>query len=93
MYYKKERNIPPVVKSGCVYEESYFYDGYLFLKYAVGNVPSEYLTEITQEEYETNKPIIPEPEPTPTDQDALYAEVIKQLNEINLKLNGGGLSV
>lgn len=60
MYYKKQGNEPPVIKSGCAYEESYFYDGYLFLRYSVGNVPSEELTEITKQEYAENKP---EPEP------------------------------
>ena len=62
MYYKKQGNTSPVIKAGCVYDESYFYEGYLFLKYSVGNIPSEELTEITQEEYEANKPVIPDSE-------------------------------
>lgn len=63
MYYKKQEDIPPVIKVGCVYAESYFYDGYLYLKYAENNIPSEILTEITQEEYEVNKPVVPDSEP------------------------------
>ena len=88
MYYKKYGSALPIIKAGCVYEESYFHDGYLFLKYAVGNAPSEELTEIMQEEYETNKPVIPEPEPTPTSQDAINAEILKMLNDLQLKLGG-----
>lgn len=63
MYYKKQGNTSPVIKAGCVYDESYFYDGYLFLKYPGNNIPSEELTEITEEEYETNKPATPDSEP------------------------------
>lgn len=71
MYYKKQGNVPPVIKAGFVYKESYYHSGYLFLEYFTNNVPSEEIDEITQEEYETNKPIIklPEPEihPEPTE--------------------------
>ena len=63
MYYKKQGSEIPIIKAGCVYDAIYFYDGYLYLKYAENNVPSEDLEEITQEEYEANEPIIPEPEP------------------------------
>lgn len=65
MYYKKAGNTPPVIRAGCVYEESYYSDGYIYLKYAPSNTPSEPLEEVTQEEYEANKPVMPEPEPTP----------------------------
>ena len=65
MYYKKQGSVPPAVKIGCAYEESYFFDGYTYLKYALKSVPSEALEEISQEEYEVNKPVIPEPEPMP----------------------------
>lgn len=88
MFYKKQGNIPPVIKSGCVYEESYFYDGYLFLKYMKGNIPSEELTEITHEEYEENKPIIPESEldtMEPTEQDFVQAEIL--LNQVAILEN------
>lgn len=79
MFYKKQGNIPPVIKSGCVYEESYFYDGYLFFNYMKGNIPSEELTEITQEEYGENKPIIPESEldtMEPIEHEILQAEML-----------------
>ncbi|WP_312059992.1 hypothetical protein [Anaerotignum sp.] len=85
MYYKKPGNEPPVVKAGSVYEESYFHDGYLFLKYCTSNVPSEELIEITQEEYEVNKPFIPEPEPPepePTEQEILQAEMLLNQQQI-----------
>lgn len=64
MYYKKQGIQPPVIKRGSVYKESYLFDGYLYLKYQKDNVPLEPLEEITREEYEINKPVIPEP-PTP----------------------------
>ena len=79
MYYKKQGYEPPVIKAGCVYEESYFYDGYLFMKYSVNNIPSEELIEILQEEFEANKPAMLEPESTtsePTEQDFLQAEIL-----------------
>ena len=88
MYYKKQGNIPPVIKAGCVYEESYFHDGYLFMKYSVNNVPSEELTEVSKEEFETNKPVILEPElimPEPTEQDFLQAEIL--LNQVTILEN------
>jgi len=85
MYYKKQGNLLPEIKAGCVYEESYFYEGYTFLKYEVNNIPSEELMEITQEEYEANKPIIPEPEPpepTPTEQEILQSEMLLNQQQI-----------
>ena len=88
MYYKKQGNVPPVIKAGCVYEESYFHDGYLFMQYSVNNVPSEELIEILQEEFEANKPVILEPEPTvpePTEQDFLQAEIL--LNQVSILEN------
>ncbi len=88
MYYKKQGNTPPIIKSGCVYAECYFYDGYLFFKYYAGNIPSEELTEITQVEYEINKPIIPEPDPTPSPEDIISAANTAKLNEILLLLKG-----
>ncbi|KXL53509.1 hypothetical protein CLNEO_07350 [Anaerotignum neopropionicum] len=87
MYYKKQGNEPPVIKSGCAYTESYYFDGYLFLKYSIGNTPSEELAEITQEEFEANKPVIPEPEPQPTEQDILQAELL--LNQMSILDNQG----
>ena len=80
MYYKKQGNEPPIAKAGCVYEGSYFYDGYLFLKYSVGNVPSEKLEEIAEREYAENKPIIPVPESpepplSPTEQAILQTAI------------------
>jgi hypothetical protein len=88
MYYKKNGTKPPVIRTGCVYGESYYCNGYMYLKYSFGNIPSEELTEITQEEYEANKPIIPEPEPTapePTEQDFLQAEIL--LNQVTILEN------
>ena len=79
MYYKKEGNIPPAIKAGCVYEESFFCNGYLYFKYWGNNIPSEELTEITQEEFEANKPAISEPElpePEPLEQEVLKAEML-----------------
>lgn len=63
MYYKKQGGEVPITKAGCVYDASFFYDGYLYFKYLENNIPSEDLEEITQEEYEANKPIISESEP------------------------------
>lgn len=88
MFYKKQGNISPTIIAGCAYEESYSYDGYLFFKYPSGDIPSEELVEITKEEYEANKPVIPEPEPTPTAQDEINAEILKMLNDLQLKLGG-----
>ena len=88
MYYKKQGNVPPVIKAGCVYEESYFHDGYLFMKYSVNNVPSEELIEILQKEFEVNKPAMPVPEPAvtePTEQDFLQAEIL--LNQVSILEN------
>lgn len=88
MHYKKQGGIPPVVKAGCVYEESYFHNGYLFLKYCINNVPSEELIAISREEFEANKPVIPEPEsttPEPTEQDFLQAEIL--LNQVTILEN------
>ena len=85
MYYKKPGNEPPVVKAGSVYEESYFHDGYLFLKYATSNVPLEELIKISQEEFEANKPAISEPEPPepePTEQEILQAEMLLNQQQI-----------
>lgn len=88
MYYKKQGDIPPVIKVGCAYVGSYFCDGYLYLEYSKNNIPSEILTEITQGEYEENKPVISEPEPTapePTEQDFLQAEIL--LNQVTILEN------
>ena len=85
MYYKKQGNEPPVIKMGCAYEESYFNDGYLFLKFAEKNVPSETLEEITQEEYEANKPTMEEEVLTlaePTEQEILQAEMLLNQQQI-----------
>lgn len=88
MYYKKQGSKPPVIKAGCVYEESYSHGGYLFLKYCINNVPSEELIEVSKEEYEAAKPVILEPEPTtsePTEQDFLQAEIL--LNQVTILEN------
>lgn len=76
MYYKMQGNTPPAIKAGCAYDESYFMGGYLYLKYSQSNIPSEPLGEITQEEYEANKPIIPEPASEPTEEEILQAEIL-----------------
>ncbi|AMJ40704.1 hypothetical protein [Anaerotignum propionicum] len=79
MYYKKQGNVLPEIKAGCVYEESYSYEGYIFLKYEVNNIPSEEIVEITKEEYKANKPIIPELEPDPMElieDEVLQAEML-----------------
>ena len=88
MYYKKQGNEPPITKAGCTYDASFFYDGYLYLKYSGSNIPSEELTEITQEEYEANKPVTPEPEPEPTPQEIDYATLISKINELTLLVKG-----
>ena len=89
MYCKKQGNTPPVTKSGCVYEESYAFQDYLFLKYSVGNIPSESLEEITQEEYEANRPVMPAPAPEPLStteqaimQTAINTEYMMSLMEV-----------
>ncbi|WP_312071808.1 hypothetical protein [Anaerotignum propionicum] len=88
MYYKKQRNEPPIVRTGCVYAESYFYNGYLYLKFAVNNIPSEELTEITQEEYEANKPVIPEPELEQTETELLMqANTDSELRDLEIQQN------
>lgn len=79
MYYKKEGNVLPVTKVGSVYEESYLYEGYLFLKYEENNIPWEDIVEITKEEYEENRPVIPEWEPDtmePIEDEVLKAEML-----------------
>ena len=83
MYYKKQGGLPPITRPSCVYDEIYIYDGYLFLKYTVRNIPSEELTEITQEEYESHKPSEPEPqEQAPTEQEILQAEMLLNQQQI-----------
>lgn len=85
MYYKKRGNEPPVVKTGSVYEESYFLEGYLFLKYCTSNVPLEELIKISQEEFETYKPVILEPElpeSEPTERDFLQGEILLNQQQI-----------
>ena len=90
MFYKKQGNMPPATKAGCVYEESYFHDGYLYLKYFSGNIPSEPLEEITQAEYEANKPVVPpkpEPTPQPTEEEILQAEMLLNQQQIISRQN------
>ncbi|WP_312047779.1 hypothetical protein [Anaerotignum sp.] len=91
MYYKKYGNEPPVIKTGCVYEESYLHEGNLFLKYSKDNIPSEKLMEVSSEEYKANKPIssVPETikESTETEQlmqamtDAELRDMVTQQNQ------------
>lgn len=59
MYYKKLGTLAPVIKTGCVYEESYTANGYLYVKYLPNNTPSEVMTEVTESEYLENKPETP----------------------------------
>ena len=82
MYYKKRGITAPIMKNGSTYSENYFYNGYMFLKYEGKNMPSEPLVEITEEEYNQNRPIFAEPEtPQPTNADIL-AEVKKTQSEV-----------
>ena len=82
MYYKKQGTMVPAVNVGSVYGELYFYDGNIFLKDEGKNMPSEPLVEITEEEYNQNRPIFAEPEtPQPTNADIL-AEVKRTQSEI-----------
>ena len=77
MYYKKQGITAPIIKDGSIYREMYFHDGYIYLRYEGKNVPSEALTEVTEEEYNLNCHIYnTEPEPTdpqPTNADILAA--------------------
>lgn len=90
MYYKKQGDTPPMIMSGSVYNESYTIDGCLYLKYYQNNTPSETLEEITQEEYEANKPTMEEEVLTlaePTEEEILQAEMLlnqqKMINRQN----------
>lgn len=88
MYYKKLETEVPITKIGCVYESFYFYGGCLFLKYSDDNVPSEELTEITQEEFEKNEPLPESTIPVLTDFELLMqANTDAELRDLEIRQN------
>lgn len=84
MYYKKQGDLLPVIKTGHVYEESYFSNGYLFLKYSGNNIPTEKLTEVSQQEYEANKPVVP-PQPKPAAEPTDTERIMQEMTDAELR--------